>query len=53
MVAQSDGEACSGCVSVPGTDDCQEGAQQGMAGAGESLLQISALFVFFFFFQTN
>lgn len=49
MVAQSDGEACSGCVSVPGTDDCQEGAQQGMAGAGESLLQISALFVFFFF----
>lgn len=48
MVAQSDREARSGCGSVTGTDDCQEGAQQGMAGAGESLLQISALFGFFF-----
>lgn len=46
MVAQSDGAACSGCGSVPGTDDCQEGAQQGLAGAGASL-QILALFGFF------
>lgn len=48
MVVQSDREACSGRGSVPGADDCQEGAQQGMAGAGESLLQTSALFGFFF-----
>lgn len=49
MVAQSDGEACSGYGSVPGADDCQERAQQGMAGAGESLFQILACFGFCFF----
>lgn len=30
-------------VQFQGSDDCQDGAQQVMAGAGEALFQISAL----------
>lgn len=45
MVAQSDGEGGSGCGSVPGDRWPSGGAQQRVAGAGESSLpQISALF---------
>lgn len=40
------GRLVQAVVQFQGTDDGQEGAQQGMDGAGESLLQISALFFF-------